>query len=294
MQKILCIVVLVAAVFISWSVNGAEQGSTTKASPRGTLSSSQIDQKSENEVVLLKEQNKLIREYQGSLLDTVYWALGGVFATAALLAGFGWWSNFKLYEADKQRLQQDLSLKINELEAKLALRLETNRTELERAVDAKNDTQFSRLLSELTDVRTNIAILSSESNKRHEEIQSVDAALKTEISKVRIDGLNTSANLSYVEEKVWDLRGVPENILITQCEGIDAALAAGDNADRINLILLRMKEILRSHYPDSVSEMNEDTFRQIQNTISKLGTATRMQAGEILELLDKIKVTKSV
>jgi hypothetical protein len=55
-----------------------------------------------------------------------------------------------------------------------------------------------------------------------------------------------------------------------------------------------MKGTLSSNYSDNLSEMSENIYRQIQDTISKLGTGSRMQAGEILELLDKIKVTKAV
>ena len=289
MRKLLGLILLVVSFVACWSANGADQHAATKSSTAKELTSRLIDQKSENEIALLKEQNKLIREYQGSLLDTVYWALGGVFATAALLAGFGWWSNFKLYEADKQRLQQELTTKINELEAKLALRLETNRTELERAVDVKGETHLSRLLTELTDVRANISTLTDESRQRSDEIKAVREALITEIQNTNISVLNTSADLRFVEEFVWDMRGVPENILYTQCQGVEAALLA-ENTERVNRILSRMKEALQKHFVDKSKALDKITREKIRNTLSSLSVGSSMPAGEVLELLNKIPV----
>lgn len=60
------------------------------------------------EIMVLESQVKLIREYQGSLLDTVYWALGGVLFVVSLISGFGWFANFKVYERDKESLRAEL------------------------------------------------------------------------------------------------------------------------------------------------------------------------------------------
>lgn len=60
------------------------------------------------QVKLLETQLQMTREYQNSLLDTVYWALGGVFIVVSLLLGFGWLVNFKVYERDKDALKAEL------------------------------------------------------------------------------------------------------------------------------------------------------------------------------------------
>ena len=60
------------------------------------------------QVKLLEAQLQMTRDYQGSLLDTVYWALSGVFIVVSLLLGFGWLVNFKVYERDKEVLKAEL------------------------------------------------------------------------------------------------------------------------------------------------------------------------------------------
>lgn len=67
-------------------------------------------QAAKQQVKILESQLQVMKDYQSSLLDTVYWALGGVFLIVGLLLGFGWFSNFRIYERDKETLKADLEL----------------------------------------------------------------------------------------------------------------------------------------------------------------------------------------
>lgn len=289
MRKLANALVFVTTIFVCWSAFGAEQRATNKPLAEKTASSASIGQQADNEVSLLKAQNSLIREYQGSLLDTVYWALGGVFGTVLVLAGFGWWSNFKLYEADKERLQRDLSTKISELESMLALRLETNRTELERTVDAKGEAQLSRMATELSDVRANISRLSEESRERSDQIRATSEQLETAIAATNKLVHTTDADFRFVEEFVWETRGAPSNILITQCQGIRAAVKA-ESSDRVGFVLRRLKDTLSKHYLNTNTPI--DTFHRdyVQKVISELDASYSIAAKEVLDIMNKIAV----
>ncbi len=68
------------------------------------------------DLIELKQRNKILeaqlqvtKDYHGSLLDTVHWALGGVFVVVGLLLGFGWFANFRIYERDKEVLRKELN-----------------------------------------------------------------------------------------------------------------------------------------------------------------------------------------
>lgn len=65
---------------------------------------------------ILEAQLQTTKDYQGSLLDTVYWALAGVFVIVGLLLGFGWLANFKIYDRDKEVIREQLNIQI-EIEA---------------------------------------------------------------------------------------------------------------------------------------------------------------------------------
>lgn len=67
-------------------------------------------QAAKQQVKVLEAQIQLMREFQGAVLNTVYWALGAVFLLVGLLLGFGWFANFKVYERDKENLKAELEV----------------------------------------------------------------------------------------------------------------------------------------------------------------------------------------
>jgi hypothetical protein len=191
-------------------------------------------------IALLRDQNKLIRDYQGSLLDTVYWALSGVFVLIAVLAGFGWWSNFKLYEADKNRLKEEFQSKFLELESRLALMIETNRGEIEKTLEARNEIHLNRFLSDVTDVRAQITTIRSDLNAQILSLRTQIDTNGKECEKAIRGVAEADASLRQVEEHIGDLRNVPQNILLTQGQGLTSAVEA-KNVHQVKSALARMK-----------------------------------------------------
>lgn len=290
MQKLLSTLLLLIACSQSFSLHAAEkQSSNNKLPSSSALQKTTLETKLLQEVEILRDQNKLIHSFQTDILTTVYWALGGVFTTFAFLAGFGWWSNFKMYEADKKRMQDDLIAKINELDAKLALRLQENRAELERVVDAKGEAQLERLTSELTELRANISNLTIESNNRIKEINDVRKNLERSTKAQEEAILTAESDLRFVEEFVWDTRNSPGNILITQRQGIDACIQS-NQVLRINDILDRMNHTLQKYYIGHKEVLDKDTHDDIAETLKKLDGKNKIPANETLALLSKAKV----
>jgi hypothetical protein len=101
-------------VKIKWSIFILALGisSTLYAqSPSPTPSSTAIPSVSpipNEEVIVLRAQLEVMRQYDQSLLSTVYWSLSVIVALVILLAGYGWYTNFRVYERDKNAMQQDL------------------------------------------------------------------------------------------------------------------------------------------------------------------------------------------
>lgn len=65
------------------------------------------------QVKVLEAQLQTMKDFQSSVLDTVYWALGGVFVALGVLGGFGWMANFKIYERDKASLRAELLAEVS-------------------------------------------------------------------------------------------------------------------------------------------------------------------------------------
>jgi hypothetical protein len=72
------------------------------------------------EISTLRAQLEVMRQYDRRLLSTVYWSLGGLLTIAALLIGFGWFANFRVYERDKAALaatlQADIEKRLSEIQ----------------------------------------------------------------------------------------------------------------------------------------------------------------------------------
>lgn len=108
---------LIAACLIFFacpiSLNAAENSGMRKPVP--SISAVQGSNSTVEELAELKQKNRVLeaqlqitRDYHSSLLDTVYWALAGVFVVVGLLLGFGWFANFRIYERDKDILRKEL------------------------------------------------------------------------------------------------------------------------------------------------------------------------------------------
>lgn len=61
-----------------------------------------------DETLVLRAQLAEVHRFQEQILSTVYWSLGTLAGITVLLVGFGWWTNFRVYERDKQSLEKEL------------------------------------------------------------------------------------------------------------------------------------------------------------------------------------------
>lgn len=63
---------------------------------------------SNTEVQILKAQLETIREYDQRLMNVVFWSLGGVFIVVVLIGGLNWFTNYRLYERERESLREYL------------------------------------------------------------------------------------------------------------------------------------------------------------------------------------------
>lgn len=61
------------------------------------------------EIAILKAEVAAAQTFRTDTLSTIYWSLSTVAGVVLLLVGFSWWSNFKVYERDKQLLMDEMA-----------------------------------------------------------------------------------------------------------------------------------------------------------------------------------------
>ncbi|OUM04650.1 hypothetical protein BW686_25360 [Pseudomonas syringae] len=203
--------------------------------------------KQESELLLIKEQNRLIKDFQSSQQATVYWALGGIFSFVLILTGLSILTNFKLYDQDKERLRAEFEGKINAYKAQFDLQIEEYKRESDKSSDQKSQVIQDRFLLQLSETRKLSEGIRSELIS---DIKSTDNNIKkleTSLTEVNRKFAEADADLRDVEVLVWDLKDIPGNMLITYSQGLTAAVEAS-NKSRVSLILGKIVNTLENKY----------------------------------------------
>lgn len=220
---------------------------TVEASTQGSTSSQNTITKQDFELLLIKEQNRLIKEFQSSQQATVYWALGGILSFVVILTGLSILTNFKLYDQDKERLRFEFEGKIATYRAELNLQIEEYKRESDKSSEQKNQTLQDRFLTQLAETRKLVEDARSEliSNQKTTDKNITD--LEKKFLETKSDLSASESMLREVEVLVWELRKVPGNMLITHSQGLNAAIASGRIA-RVQSVLSQIVTTLDNKY----------------------------------------------
>lgn len=220
------------------------------------LLTSTVEPSSEKEVVdydLIQIQLELIQLFDQRLLSTVYWSLGAIVTLAVLVAGFSWFSNFRLYERDKD-----------------ALRLEIQRTIVHIQSDIEhNMTSKSNKLGE------NLKVFLSS------EISGEVSVLRTKLDRIstKYQTLNISAQVQ--EAKIWELKGVHNNALSCFRSALDIAID-GDQSQYYSSILSGIMSA--TEQVDGISNFIVTDFAE---TFSQLPTKHEPSWKKIMALMEE-------
>jgi preprotein translocase subunit SecG len=146
---IVAIIFLIASMFVTPSRG---QTSSDVAARSSAVARVQIQSKESPELIATRDQVRqlqtqvqVMKEYHSSLLDTVYWALGGVFLVVSIILGFGWFANFRIYERDKQFLREELDAQLKVQNAELSGNVQKLAAELKQSI-ADQTTEASIVL----------------------------------------------------------------------------------------------------------------------------------------------------
>lgn len=243
----------------------------------------------EDQLAQVKTQNDLLKEYQSSLLSTVYWSLSFLGGITVLLIGYGWWSNAKIHEKDKEEIRQEVSNLLEKWEVDIKLtNTEFNKEQL-KTVDTKIGSVFDQLKEIEKSTKEQLDRYSQDSKNINKLIADKVDSLEVASESLRIKHARLVCEVNVIEERVWDTRGVTANVLLTQAEGIVHALELGSDA-RVSLILNRLKDTLEKLLNSPEPELRPYFINTIRNAVTKLEGKFAVEVSEVIELLDKVKL----
>ena len=251
---------------------------------------------------LLKGELKVIREYHGSLLDTVYWSLNIVFGLVLLIIGSSWYTNFRLYEADKARILEEVDRKIAEASSRTSRDLQMLSGNLSDKVDRDILATANRLSAEIERMRSDNKDVDRQMSSDIKELEDafqvflkIHKVIKEQLNRINLDTqLNT--------ERIWELKGDPVKVLLAQFLALDGAIRTGEN-ESIKAALERMKDNLSDSVVPSGKKVPSDILEILQKTFVHArdnGPSDEVSVvldlslvAEILELLNKVAAKES-
>jgi hypothetical protein len=249
-----------------------------------------IKKESENiEITVLKTQNEMIRENQDRVLSTVYLAISGVFTLAAVLAGFGWWTNFKIYENDKKRLSEDLKNDISEIDSKVTLDLVRAKSEIERDMSTKLASQLDRISQETNELKIELINSKNKAEKIDSQISSNTEQQKVEVEELKAEVLKLRVECFSLERYIWEIKDIPGNLLMTLMQGLSAAYIAKREWE-IGNFPKKIEDVVDSKYIKQNRKIHRSTLQILTREIDEISKYSEEVGIQITELLNKIEV----
>ncbi|EOU9527334.1 hypothetical protein ACOJBV_003631 [Vibrio cholerae] len=239
----------------------------------------------------MKIRNDLLEKHQSSLLSTIHWSLSFLGGVTILLIGYGWWSNSKVHEKDKQELKQEISSLLGEWEVRIKLDNADVISEQSKTIDNKLIRFDEQLKGVEKYLDEKLEKLFDESRSSDEKLSQKVDSLAQLTSTLIVKQTMLGSDVFDVEERVWELKGITANVLLTQAQGLDAARELGsDYGFRIKHILSRIQKTLESFTKTSNPTLKSYFVDNLKKSLNNLDSIYSVEVSEVLELLDKVKI----
>jgi hypothetical protein len=214
------------------------------------------------DVELLRQEVRLLKEFQSDVLATVYWSLGGVLAFALILVTYGWFTNYRVYERDKDALTAEVTSAARSEVAAAAQKQGSDMLNERARVDAALDSLRTEL-RERTD-----QLLGDEKITQAAAITRVEEGLAVRVAKVE--------------------RKVDRSARRVELRVIRVERDLATEAKKYHLVTtFAIQQLERALELDSEFH-TEDAIDALSDAISKGGELTRDEVEVLPELLKRV------
>lgn len=244
-------------------------GITVIAAPNPTkqnhnLPASTTQKAANNELIIAKAELAASRRFQDQVLTTVYWSLGTIAGLAILLVGYGWWTNFRIYDRDKQSLEREL---------RVLLTQEANEMKEQFRVDIGK--QFSDTSASLAkDLQTAEARVSKSLENLLESNEKKTLALLSQLTK-KHEGMLEQIHKLELTNKINERQ-----------EAVNGKLYRNALQDSVTALGIALK----LSYDYEVGEVLDLVAEDINNALAnKKDPIDNFLIGQLAEVLDKVQ-----
>lgn len=273
-MKWICRVLTCCSLLIAFSVEAqqkANEGQTTAVETKAENSVVvpalvlSIDAK-EKELILLREQNKLFKEFQSLQQTTVYWALTGVFGLVMILVGASFYTNFRFYEKDKDSLKLDLDTKLDTFRSTINAQMMDQRREADQSVERNSQRVQDIMLTQLSEMRSSLDAIRLEITSEFKGVADSQAKLNSELLAVKKALSDAEVELRKVELEVWEGQDIPDNMMLALMQALKAAADSGSKGGISNLYE-NILNVLKIKYHDTGREMDLEVYNYVKKNM---------------------------
>ncbi|MFG0399750.1 hypothetical protein [Pseudomonas sp. zjy_11] len=223
----------------------------------------------ESELKILKEKNRLISEFQSSMLSIVLWALSAVVSTVLLLVGASLFTNFKLHDKELLRIKEDYDGRIKILKSEIEASLAVASREIAAAQEIRSQQDLDRMLDQASQVRSHFEAVRGSLESKFDEVLKSTTRSDAEIKRVNDNLVRVTMDLRRAESLIWDVKEIPVNHLISSLQGLDAALLS-NNDYHIDEFVDRIKGSLQENFIDKGLAVDEEILSFFERRLTKL------------------------
>lgn len=166
------------------------------------------------ELIIAKAELAALNHFQEQVLSTVYWSLGTIAGLAILLTGYGWWTNFRIYDREKASLNRELKVYIDQELNKITEQFRVDFGKLKSDTNASLDSNLKTIEARITtfleksiedhksEVKSQISQVNREQNKILKKILTIELS---NTLKEREKDLQNKSYRNALQESVFAL-----------------------------------------------------------------------------------------
>ncbi len=242
--------------------------------PMNVLAKQNLQERSveSQQIDMLKEQNKILKESSNQLLSVILWSLG--FAALFLLVylGVNWFVAFRLHEKDKENIRAELVTMVHDLmreeSSALSKTLQEKFDDKMKTIDQRQSQFESSSDKKLQDLQDKFAKSISDAMK----------ACQSNINGVRDLAIDLKYQILQWTADEWKANVPPvlENALSDYIEMLDLACTYNMPDWKINILLDKILETVKQ-----IDKLSAETIAQLEAALSSVPQKYRPVADNI-------------
>ena len=156
--------------------------------------------------------------------------------------------------------------------------------EMANAQEARSQQDLNRMLDQAAQVRSQFEAVRLSLEEKFDQLLSGTMKFEAKVDSVEKTVIALRAELRKAETRIWEIKKIPGNVLISSLQGLDAALVSGEKW-RIEDFVKQIKRVIKSDFIGLRASLDEELQEFIEKRLTKLESEYPEHVSEIRQLI---------